>query len=125
MEDNPKLGAVVDRWGEKLRTWCAEWEIGESGEEDEEERVGEKERWEECVEKCEELIWLATVSLLFWMGFHQVWERWRDRKADRFGLLDGRQVIYASSSRPGYVDVKLDFFLYAFVFILFTLILVR
>lgn len=63
---------TIDAHGEDIRAWCDEWKFsGEaSGEWDEDGRSTKGKgvrsrvpRWEEIVEKCEELVWMATVRL--------------------------------------------------------------
>lgn len=77
MDDFPKLDKVIEREGERIIKWCEEWrfegEEGGRGEWDEDgekaerksaherETFGKSPSWEECVEKCEELMWMATV----------------------------------------------------------------
>ena len=110
LDDPSKLDACVRNRASRIRQWCEEWRFST------EERVGwddpqdaalsdggaEARRrraaagagagdnkgkgksmaappWDEIVEKCEELVWMAT-------------------------------VIYAAAARPGYKNVKLDFF---------------
>ncbi|KAL8276912.1 hypothetical protein RQP46_010640 [Phenoliferia psychrophenolica] len=80
---------TLERHGEEIRAWADEWKFSfeKSGEWNEDGRASKGKgvrsarvpEWDEIVEKCEELVWVAT-------------------------------VIYASASRPGYENVKLDFF---------------
>lgn len=102
LDDFPKLGAVIDRQGDRIVRWCEEWKFqgdgysqhdwDDEGEEIERTRRARESRdswaaieggavpeWDEIVEKTEELMWMAT-------------------------------VIHASASRPGYETTKLDFF---------------
>lgn len=78
MDDFPKLDKVLERESERIVKWCEEWRFegdekarGEWDEDGERERArgasegfGKSPSWEECVEKCEELIWMATVGFL-------------------------------------------------------------
>ncbi|GAA5857301.1 hypothetical protein JCM9279_005126 [Rhodotorula babjevae] len=90
LDDFPKLDAVLRNRASRVVQWCeewrfsnervAEWEDAEAPSGTKPKLTGVTPEWAECVEKCEELWWMAT-------------------------------VIYAASSRPGYKDVKLDFFL--------------
>ena len=92
LDDFPKLDAVLRNRASRIVQWCeewrfsneraAEWEDAEAPSGTKPKLTGVTPEWAECVEKCEELYWMAT-------------------------------VIYAASSRPGYKDVKLDFFLCA------------
>ncbi|TNY24391.1 hypothetical protein DMC30DRAFT_333462, partial [Rhodotorula diobovata] len=70
LDDFPKLDATLRNRASRIVQWCEEWRFSD-------ERAAD---WEECVEKCEELWWMAT-------------------------------VIYSAATRPGYKDIKLDFFL--------------
>ncbi|BGP41181.1 hypothetical protein JCM10449v2_005155 [Rhodotorula kratochvilovae] len=89
LDDFPKLDAVLRNRANRIVQWCeewrfsneraAEWEDAEAPSVARGKGKGATPGWEECVEKCEELWWMAT-------------------------------VIYAAASRPGYKDVKLDFF---------------
>ncbi|GJN89975.1 hypothetical protein Rhopal_002964-T1 [Rhodotorula paludigena] len=98
--DLPKLDAVVRNRASRVRQWCEEWRFSneKSVEWDDPAAAasapssasarggkatttsnGTVPAWDEIVEKCEELFWMAT-------------------------------VIYAAATRPGYKDIKLDFF---------------
>ncbi|GAA5992840.1 hypothetical protein JCM10908_001366 [Rhodotorula pacifica] len=110
LQDGSKLDAAVRNRASRIAQWCEEWRFSteERVEWDDPQdaalsdggasrraagrgvngRVGENKGkgksmaappWDEIVEKCEELVWMAT-------------------------------VIYAAAARPGYKDVKLDFF---------------
>ncbi|GAA6053389.1 hypothetical protein JCM3770_002300 [Rhodotorula araucariae] len=89
LDDFPKLDAVLRNRAGRIVQWCeewrfsndraAEWEDAEAPSVAKGRGKGATPGWDECVEKCEELWWMAT-------------------------------VIYAAASRPGYKDVKLDFF---------------
>ncbi|KWU42821.1 hypothetical protein RHOSPDRAFT_20535, partial [Rhodotorula sp. JG-1b] len=74
LDDASKLDACVRNRASRIRQWCEEWRFST------EERIDmAAPPWDEIVEKCEELVWMAT-------------------------------VIYAAAARPGYQNVKLDFF---------------
>lgn len=54
--------------GEKIKMWCEEWKFSSDASEEYEDEgrrgkkiAGRVPGWEEVVEKCEELFWLATV----------------------------------------------------------------
>ncbi|BGP09142.1 hypothetical protein JCM10049v2_004997 [Rhodotorula toruloides] len=91
LSDMPKLDAVLRNRAGRIVQWCEEWKFStekSSGWEDAEQSERRKRAargmrgtpsWDECVEKCEELFWMAT-------------------------------VVYAAATRPGYKDIKLDFF---------------
>lgn len=90
LDDFPKLDATLRNRASRIVQWCeewrfsderaAEWEDAEGPSAAKAKRQGGTPSWEECVEKCEELWWMAT-------------------------------VIYSAATRPGYKDIKLDFFL--------------
>ncbi|BGP25600.1 hypothetical protein Rt10032_c06g2983 [Rhodotorula toruloides] len=91
LSDMPKLDAVLRNRAGRIVQWCEEWKFStekSAGWEDAEPSERRKRAargmrgipsWDECVEKCEELFWMAT-------------------------------VVYAAATRPGYRDIKLDFF---------------
>lgn len=110
LDDPSKLDACVRNRASRIRQWCEEWRfsteeriewddpqdaaLSDGGEEARRRRAtagagaGDNKGkgksmaappWDEIVEKCEELVWMAT-------------------------------VIYAAAARPGYKNVKLDFF---------------
>ena len=112
LDDASKLDACVRNRASRIRQWCEEWRfsteeriewddpqdaaLSDGGEEARRRRAtagagaGDNKGkgksmaappWDEIVEKCEELVWMAT-------------------------------VIYAAAARPGYQNVKLDFFTY-------------
>lgn len=70
IDDFPRLDKALEKRGARIKRWCEEWRFsGDVGSEwdDEARKGGQKGRvpgWEEIVEKCEELIWMATVSAL-------------------------------------------------------------
>ena len=69
-DDFPRLNKAIEKRGDRMRQWCEEWKFSgdKSGRwETEEDRKGSRPsnvKWEECVEKCEELQWVATVRQL-------------------------------------------------------------
>lgn len=75
MDDFPKLDKLLQRRSEVIVRWCEEWRFGvDASVEYEDEEEGSQRRrgsgamkvpaWDEIVEKCEELMWMATVSLV-------------------------------------------------------------
>lgn len=85
-DDFPRLNKAIEKRGERIRDWCDEWKFSRDAsgrwdnEEDRRRNRSGVVSWDEIVEKCEELQWVAT-------------------------------LIYAATSRPQYVERKLDFFL--------------
>ncbi|SCV73436.1 BQ2448_7362 [Microbotryum intermedium] len=118
-KDFPKLGNLLKRRADVIIEWCDEWKFScdVSPDYGEEHQAKRKEgtplktpNWEEVVEKCEELMWMATVSQ----------RRGEDPPPPPFFFLIAfltrvgarAQVLYASSSRPGYAcKPKMDFFI--------------
>lgn len=73
IDETPLLEMTLKKRGKRIKTWCEEWRFSTDRSAEYEDDVEESKKskrksrripgWDEIVEKCEELIWMATVSL--------------------------------------------------------------
>ncbi|KAK4054953.1 hypothetical protein OIO90_003294 [Microbotryomycetes sp. JL221] len=98
LDDFPKLDGVLQRVGDKVVRWCEEWKFeGEGG----------RHEWDEDGEREEERRRERPVHMMTGSKVPS----WREIVEKTEELFWVATVIFAASSRPGYVNTKLDFFL--------------
>ncbi|KAM0791678.1 hypothetical protein ACM66B_003954 [Microbotryomycetes sp. NB124-2] len=98
LDDFPKLDGVLQREGDRIVRWCEEWKF---------ESEGGKAEWDEDGERDEEKR-RQNANYLMTGSKVPSWTEVVEKTEELFWMAT---VIFAASSRPGYLDTKLDFFL--------------